>query len=452
MYRSRRFCRVNINELPVSCLKRIFAYLPLSSAFQLGLVCRKWHALQWSVFCRHRALTLLVGKDALELMVDSRFAIPHLDEVVDEGGDQLPIGASPYGSNWSTLALLTLSRPMVHFLADSLPNITYLEVALKEISSSTLEHLLYLIDAWFYRLIRLRIFCRFPSEVHRSTVSDRLHRLLQLINSLPAIRSLTLSLDNRFLPCGPDPRLNYQIYLPVLARLEEFHFYSTDEPDSLLDSLRRFAEPNRQLRCLSIANFIDATNLVSPERFLRLSPRLVARTTGLFIMKPPIDKSQLFQFCSLYTSLTSIRIYNIHLTLTQLANCLTPLRSLVHLGFAIKFFKRPSLTVDDTVPTRQISQLRSIRILSLTVSLKSHTDLHSIHLGWIFPQLQVLSINHDFFYCITCKTDHYRKTSKVKCRECMRQLLAPWKQQCSKLRRIYTRSYRKVTQWNVEEL
>lgn len=180
---------------------------------------------------------------------------------------------------------------------------------------------------------------------------------------------------------------------------------------------------------------------------------LVSRFCHLFIMKPPVDSTQIFKFCSVFTSLTSIKIFNIHLTLSQLAAALAPLHSLVHLGFAIKFFKRPPFFKDDdSILKRRIPRLPSIKILALNVSLKSHTDLYSQHLGHIFSCVQVLQINHDFFYCVTCKCDHYRKMPKFKCQECMVELLRPWKEQCHQLKFIYTESYRKMTEWNLKDL
>lgn len=439
---------MSINDLPNSCLRNILAFLPVQDLIQIGLVCRKWHALQWSVFCRQKSVSILVGRNALDLISESRFVIPHLDKIVDEQGKQLY--PPQHGSIFIQLKTLSLNWKMVHFLADSFPNIIDLEMVLKEVSSSAIDHVIYLLHFWIARLQTVKIYCRFSSEVRRSTVSDRLYRLLDILNSLPSIRLLTLVFDTRFV--FVEPNVSYQIYLPVLSRLEEFYFATVDEPQCLLNSLERFAIKNRKLRKIGIASYIDANNVHSHERFLSINHRLVSRFRQLFIMKPPVDSEYLFKFCSVYTSLTSIKIFNIALTLSQLAATLVPLHSLVHLGFAIKFFRKAPFFKDDLVPANKIPQLPSIKVLTLNVSLKSHTDLHSRHLGHIFSGLQVLQINHDFFHCITCKCDHYRKTSKVKCKECMVELLSPWKQQCLQLKFIYTESYRKMIEWNMNDL
>ena len=140
---------VHINNLPYRILRQVFHYLPLRDLVQIGLVCRKWESLRWSAFCRRRSLTILVGKEPLELIAESRFAIPHLEEVVDSNGAQLYPRQS--GSEWCQLKSRCLNRRMVYFLADAFPNVRTLEVSLKEISSSAIDHLIYLLDNWFFR-------------------------------------------------------------------------------------------------------------------------------------------------------------------------------------------------------------------------------------------------------------------------------------------------------------
>lgn len=256
------YSTVNMNDLPSSCLRNIMAFLPMQDLIKIGLVCQKWYALQWGVFCRQRSVTVLVGKNALDLIRESRFAIPHLDKVVDEKDKRLY--QSQLGSNFIQLKTLNLNWKMAQFLADSFPNITDLEIVLKEISSSAIDHVIYLLQFWIVRLQNVKIYCRFPSEVRRSAISDRLYHLLNILNALPSIRSLTLVFDNRLV--FVEPNVRYQIYLPVLARLEEFYFATLDEPECLLDSLERFALKNRKLRKIGIASYIDINNFQSPEK------------------------------------------------------------------------------------------------------------------------------------------------------------------------------------------
>ena len=83
------------------------------------------------------------------------------------------------------------------------------------------------------------------------TIAVNLNRLISAINeekSLPVLEHLTLDIRENL-------RIVTELDLPILSRLKEFYFHSLDSSQRFLyQSLKRYAEPNDQLRKIGIGN------------------------------------------------------------------------------------------------------------------------------------------------------------------------------------------------------
>ena len=114
-----------------------------------------------------------------------------------------------------------------------------------------------------------------------SVISDKLFRLLRVINSITSLQVLNLTFLNYLIePISfnhnhkeveeknfqiinknvttfkdvkdPEPESD-QIYLPIIGKLKEFYFCSPNPPTLLLDSMKMFAEKNHNLIRISIS-------------------------------------------------------------------------------------------------------------------------------------------------------------------------------------------------------
>src|SRR5699024_3406840 len=86
-------------------------------------------------------------------------------------------------------------------------------------------------------------------------------KLLDALNSMNSLKCLKFELRHflkqpmRRLPNEQGRNQAFPfIELPLLKRLERFKFYSNDHPACLVDSLRRYAQPNEQLKQIALAN------------------------------------------------------------------------------------------------------------------------------------------------------------------------------------------------------
>ena len=84
---------MHINDLDDDCFFHIFDRIELQDFVTLELcsVCARWNVLHQEYCARRHSLTVLVGDNALDLVKNSVFAIPYLDEVTNDDGTKLSV-------------------------------------------------------------------------------------------------------------------------------------------------------------------------------------------------------------------------------------------------------------------------------------------------------------------------------------------------------------------------
>ncbi len=123
---------MNINELPELTLRTIFSKLPLRDLLRINLVCSHWASLQSSVACGTKKIVILIGDDAINLLNELRFEIPHLEDL--EGESEVPKLST---DSYEVLDFDWLDKHTAKFLIQLLPNITDAQIAVRGIQPTT---------------------------------------------------------------------------------------------------------------------------------------------------------------------------------------------------------------------------------------------------------------------------------------------------------------------------
>src|SRR5699024_4094534 len=86
-------------------------------------------------------------------------------------------------------------------------------------------------------------------------------------------------------------------------------------------------------------------------------------------------------------------------------------------------------------------QLKSVKALELRLIIRSHLDLEQLKLGWTMPNLQAIDLCHIWWSkCTDCAIEKFGpkriEANLTTFKHCYRQMLAPLKAKCTKLRTI----------------
>ena len=119
----------------------------------------------------------------------------------------------------------------------------------------------------------------------------------------------------------------------------------------------------------------------------------------------------------------------------------------------------------DLPPNIEAPQLPSVRMLDFSGLLRSHGELHDYELGWIFPNLEALSV---FYYNDMCLECDYQFTGRVNpldmvdvpnrfTEDCVRQMVEPLRESMTRLRFaevkvLYPSRITGRREWTFEEL
>src|SRR5699024_971584 len=139
---------------------------------------------------------------------------------------------------------------------------------------------------------------KLPEDVH--TIAET---LLARINSLPSLKYLTVRFWFDIYP--EDPPVG-SIRLPIMGQLENFDIFTLDRFSVILDSVVQYAAPNRNLKCISIFNYIEERETLAT--ILQFGQEFAARFTTLCFDCPRLMVEDLSVICDRFTSLVYIEI------------------------------------------------------------------------------------------------------------------------------------------------
>ncbi len=446
---------MNILFLPDDCLLAVTSLLPILDRVRLRSTCRRLNQLHPVPHEQQNSLTLLLSSfptavQALARIRRSQLSIPYFYMLTFP--DDSPVHTH---QNQNHLHLPQLSRKVIQSqfgsLPTVLPNISNLVVSTFCNDVDSVVHFTFLLESWSHHLRCLKL--------HLSSfsfVGDYFPNLIHSINSLQSLRHLTIDIT-----FAPPNQVNMG---PILGQLEEFHFTCSGATDFLLkNTLHQFGEPSHRLKSIGLASSQEQTEFnIITEHYLKLDPLFASKFTQFYFPNPSLE--QLTQFCSLFRFLRFLRIQVIlypH-SLCSIVSSLSNLHQLTYLDLHLKFTDKcdPNhLPQSDSIPSYSFVSLPSLLNLTLTFSFHfshtpetiSHCSFTSRHFGHIFENLQILTLNYDYFHCSICQVRHSWVWINWSCIE---KVLQPWADQCLRLKRIYSEGKvkGKLYEWTVRPL
>lgn len=407
----------HINDLPDLPLRIIFSKLPLSDLLRIDHVCNRWKSLQAAVCSTVKEIVISVGDEAIGLLKEPRFPILHRDELTNPSAIK---GASPHHGRLNNFAHLDfdwLDQSTARFLIKLLPNITDAQIAFRGIpptssigekswgvKSIALHQLIDLLTAWRHRLVSFKLCTSFSDYIQQEHLERDMPRLLATLNSLEALRHLTLELQNSFFY----DRERTPLDLPFLSRLETFFLDFMDSTELVYNSFTKYAAPNESLRAIGFSNIYD-TDLSNPF-FQRISPES-ADFYRKFTHFPSLEFSEPVEsmrlFCERFSSLTKISLGVLNIPMIyKMVRYLKPLKDLVYLEVNINFEEDHAQAALDAEMEMEMlrapSVLPSVRILFLYAPLQRHTDLYQVQWHVMFPNLEILHYHDGWNDCQIC--------------------------------------------------
>lgn len=317
----------------------------------------------------------------------------------------------------------TLDSLKIARLTGRYPHLTSICLTLNNASYRESEYIVKLLSTYAHSLKYLMLEVNFLTTTQSDILlnSAAIRQLFECINLLPKLSHLSLELANQ-LPAGSPP-----IALPVLGQLHTFALFSS------FNSL--FAESFA--RHAATVSSIHLSN-EQPDNSLSLTtvnPQICSRLVDLsFTPFLPMDNKIDF-LCASFHNLQFLKVSLEHLYLARLANSLSQLANLEGLDLEITSSPMEPIKQSNRIPRDRIGQLAALKRLRLSVAIESHTDLHSVHLGWIFPRLETLSLMHNYFTCEVCLVNHFAFQLRLM-DICKREMLKPWQEQCPTLQTI----------------
>lgn len=421
-------------SLPNEHLLAIFTRLSAKTLLRVPLICSHWASLQPTACRSFHSLSLAIvaeGKTSqISHLINSPFPVSHLDQ-------NRILTFPQFITLQETESLLSLfpviySLNIVHREYHNRPSIP------EDMSISKINCLL---RGWSPKLTQLGVY-GFRRDNSAAAQSTALLSLLFTINTLPALKSLTIDVSNYFIPFSPHFGTEYRgtLYLPILSRLECFSFKSAEKTDILSASIIKFGRTIGELRLGSdkcphegVLNSLEH----SPDLLQRIThfhyghwilpstPHLsvvcltLPNLTFLSLVLNQQDTYSIQEIVQLLSSLLQLR--TLQLKLDNLANCSLGCQKIEQLP------KLPSIT----------------RLILYPGSIPDHAVLSSkLPVAWLFPNLEFFKLSQTITHCSICAFD-YRANSDLIVSEqgkflegtCIRLLLAPLKG-CTKLTTI----------------
>lgn len=439
---------MHFSEIPEDCVHLIFGRLPLSFLLlSVSLVSRNWHGNARNVCLRVSRLTLVVGDPRKNAFLSEQFRITSQFPANEQ--DDLTVISG------RTLCCANLSWVTVQRLVDTFPNVSSVSIGQYGVTFWVLHKIVHLLEQWATRLHTLHLVCVYAEMntysdgeyIHlpgqyghiEETLSSEFAALFDTLNHrLPALKHFTFEADNQLFPLF-SPGSRRTLDLPLLTRLETFHFYSKDGEDLLLDSLERYGASSRTLERISLGNGLTTSRCL--HRFLAFPPAFASKWTHLNVAihnLQLIDLSALYhRFPSLHTtSLSFLNFANSQVLATVMLQLAT-LPNLLHLKFELNY--RELLLPWQEQAQERTPPLPSVRQVTIFLTTQSHLDLHHFPTHQLFPSVETVRLHLSSGYsCAECRQGRpkSRKESTLKWRQCAQQLLWPLKR-CTTLRRLY---------------
>lgn len=194
---------MHLNHLPTECLLQIFRPISLMDhLLHLQLVCHRWRAIHLST-CQTsiRSLTLIGPRTFTERHKPGK--PKYLRHIADEvhyhvqAYSNADCGTMNPRSRYlylkDSLTLKEGGKSLTNFLLERFPRISTLELIEVRLSGYQRNAVCALLSGWSAGLVKLTIFFRAEKDNAADFTSHR--NLMETLNKLPALRVLTLSIE-----------------------------------------------------------------------------------------------------------------------------------------------------------------------------------------------------------------------------------------------------------------
>lgn len=253
-------------------------------------------------------------------------------------------------------------------------------------------------------------------------ISQNLAVLITLINHLPELRCLSLQLHHRLLP-GANSLSNQldvkPVDLPVLSQLEEVYLLTNDRAAVFYDSIKRYAEPNKELARLGLQCCVDAVQFFR-SKHTKFSPEFANKFVAIDLGRAKLKQTEMDSLGGQFKQLTSLGL-NLTMPISMLPTWLRSCKQLrrLHLYIHMASYLRSqagahrsvSRSREASVSSRTSSSTggpKMSQIEALTVTLaceqheSTHLDLVSLQFEKTFPSLQMFEYIASATCCTIC--------------------------------------------------
>lgn len=248
-----------------------------------------------------------------------------------------------------------------------------------------------LLKKWRFSLKSLTLLLRFENSTFENNFDgpcmlrfqNFLVAILNTINKMPYLVSLTLSLDNQLWPTR-----NGCIVLPIMKQLDEFYFRSANPSSTILRSLQHYGEPYK--RPLKIGFFLNSSNILATQEldYDYLASRFVHLDGYLFehVIRMQLSKMKNLVQVDL--------ICNNNFVQENLNRALAQCPKLRYLR--IDLFECLNITTPVAI---NLTVLPSITMLAVKLPLNRKICLRQLNIHIVYPSVEVIAFCRLFSDC-----------------------------------------------------
>lgn len=410
---------MNINSLPENILYNILEPFPLSTIVKSGQVCQRWRSVKQKLCLTRSSLVLLIGEDSLaELLTNPWAGGNRLKDIRQDDGSPLVVDALARNLEEDSLQLAIPHFELNALLLETFPRISELVVVMTTIPDNfmpffDLRVLINLLELYSPMLTTLKL----SLKQHLSIDSH----LFAVINGMPQLKHLALNFHSA--------RLD-DFDLPLLSQLESFQMFTDN-----FDLVKRLLRPCTKNYSPKLQISIDSLTLWD-SRFCRIKAQVAALFTRIPLVQFD-DLTYLERFVTRFTSLVDLTFEALDLSIPQLLEAIARLPALVSLSMTVIFKRNFAHTSLDDIG--RLSQVHSVKWLTLVQEASSHADFSRWNFGRTFPNLQVLQMTVDMRGCTDCGY-LLGNCSSAQVSKCLRGLLHSVKSQCPHLHTGYIKT------------
>ena len=214
-------------KLPELCLLITFDQLPVRDLPKVSLVCHSWNGIAKISARNRRTLTIIISNQENDITIwpitsSSRFHyIPSIWKL---------------GPEDTQLRYINFSRRVCKLLIATFPNIAMIKFDFNSLLPWIVkERINYLLSRWSSKLVSIRLAAAFINCYRAEYYQSMVKKLVDLTIQMPSLKEL--SFDCRENLFYHNEIGSAHIDIPVLARLERFHFNTMDSISIIMGSL-----------------------------------------------------------------------------------------------------------------------------------------------------------------------------------------------------------------------